>query len=91
MTQAGGSEPRRQRKVRVGRVVSTKMQKTVVVLLERNVPHPVYDKTVTLSKRVMVRDEKGECQVGDIVRVMETRPLSKNVHWRYVETVRKVQ
>lgn len=82
---------RNQRKTRIGRVVSTKMQKTVVVLLERNVKHPIYNKIITLSKRVKARDEEGACAVGDLVRIMETRPLSKDVCWRYVETIRKAQ
>lgn len=82
---------RGQRKVRTGTVVSDKMQKTVVVRIDRNVKHPLYDKTITLSKRVKVRDENGECGVGDLVRIMETRPYAKSVRWRYVSTIRKAQ
>lgn len=82
---------RSRRKVRIGRVVSTKMQKTVVVLLERNVKHQRYNKVITLSKRVKVRDAEGVCNDGDLARIMETRPLSKEIRWRLVDIVRKAQ
>jgi small subunit ribosomal protein S17 len=82
-------EERGRRKVRVGMVVSTKMQKSCVVEIERLVKHPVYKKTLRRRKRLMVHDEEGKCQVGDVVRIMETRPMSARKRWRYVETVRE--
>ena len=75
------------RKERVGVVVSDKMQKTVVVALERRFPHPLYGKMVTRSKRVKAHDEENSAKVGDRVRIMETRPLSKDKRWRLVEIV----
>lgn len=72
----------RRRKTRVGRVVSDKMQKTVVVLLERMTRHPLYGKTMLRRKRVKAHDEGSECRVGDTVRIEETRPLSKEKRWR---------
>ncbi|MCX7696851.1 MAG: 30S ribosomal protein S17 [Bacteroidales bacterium] len=79
------------RKQRVGIVVSDKMNKTVVVLVERHVKDPIYKKVVTRSKKYMVHDEKNECQVGDKVLIMETRPLSKRKRWRVVEIIEKVK
>jgi small subunit ribosomal protein S17 len=70
-----------------GRVVSNKMQKTVTVLLERQVQHPLYGKIVRRSTKVHAHDENGECQEGDVVRISETRPLSKTKNWRVVEIV----
>ena len=70
-----------------GRVVSNKMQKTVTVLLERQVPHPLYGKIVRRSTKVHAHDEKGECKEGDMVRIAECRPLSKTKNWRVVEIV----
>ena len=70
-----------------GRVVSTKMQKTVTVLLERQVQHPLYGKIVRRSTKVHAHDEKGECKDGDTVRITECRPLSKTKNWRVVEVV----
>ncbi|HEY8010568.1 MAG TPA: 30S ribosomal protein S17 [Rudaea sp.] len=67
-----------------GRVVSNKMQKTVTVLLERQVQHPLYGKIVRRSTKVHAHDEKGECKEGDMVRIAETRPLSKTKNWRVV-------
>jgi len=77
------------RKVREGIVVSTKMSKTAVVKVERLVQHPQYGKTIRRSKNVKVHDENSDCNIGDTVRIMETRPYSKHKCWRYVETVRK--
>jgi len=82
-------EERGRRKVRVGKVVSTKMQKSCIVEIERMVKHPVYMKILRRRKRVMVHDENGNCRVGDVVRIAETRPLSSRKRWRYVETVRE--
>jgi small subunit ribosomal protein S17 len=75
------------RKTRVGLVVSDKMQKTVVVALERRVPHPVYGKMVTRTRNVKAHDEENSAKTGDKVRIMETRPLSKDKRWRVVEIV----
>jgi small subunit ribosomal protein S17 len=78
---------RRTRKVRVGLVVSDKMQKTVVVRLDRRVPHPQYGKMVTRSTKVKAHDEENSAKRGDTVRIMETRPLSKDKRWRVVAIV----
>ena len=75
------------RKVRTGVVISDKMQKTVVVEIERRVPHPVYGKMITRSTRLKAHDEENAAKTGDTVRVMETRPLSKDKRWRVVEIV----
>ena len=77
------------RKTREGVVVSDKMAKTVVVEQRRRVPHPIYKRYITLTKKYHAHDEKNECQIGDIVRIMETRPLSKQKRWRVVEIVQK--
>jgi small subunit ribosomal protein S17 len=79
------------RKVRVGLVVSDKMQKTVVVQIDRRVPHPVYGKMVTRSKKFKAHDEENSAKVGDTVRIMETRPLSKDKRWRVVEIVERAR
>lgn len=79
------------RKVRVGRVVSNKMQKTVVVACEARVPHSRYAKVMVRTTRLKAHDEKNECQVGDKVRIMETRPLSKEKTWRVVEIIKRVK
>jgi small subunit ribosomal protein S17 len=70
-----------------GRVVSNKMSKTVTVLLERQVPHPLYGKIVRRSTKVHAHDENGQCKEGDVVRIAECRPLSKTKNWRVVEVV----
>ncbi len=75
------------RKTRTGLVVSDKMQKTVVVAIERRVPHPVYGKMVTRTRRLKAHDEENSAKVGDTVRIVETRPLSKDKRWRVVEIV----
>lgn len=79
------------RKSRTGVVVSTKMDKTAVVLVERNIEHPLYQKTMKRSKKYHAHDEKNECGVGDTVRLMETRPLSKTKCWRVVEIIEKAK
>lgn len=79
------------RKQRVGVVVSDKMQKTVVVQIDRRMPHPVYGKMVTRSKRLKAHDEENSAKVGDTVRIMETRPLSKDKRWRLVEIVERAR
>ena len=79
------------RKERIGVVVSDKMEKSIVVLVERKVKHPKYGKFVKKSTKVMAHDEKNEAGIGDTVRIMETRPLSKNKCWRLVEIVEKAK
>ena len=85
------TEERNLRKVRVGMVVSTKMDKTVVVAIEDNVKHPKYGKIVKHTLKVHAHDENNECGVGDKVSVMETRPLSKTKRWRVVTIVEKAK
>ena len=75
------AEERGRRKLRTGKVVSVKMEKTVVVVIERLVKHPVYKRYVRRRSRFKVHDEKNECKEGDIIRFMETRPLSKEKRW----------
>ncbi len=79
------------RKTRVGKVVSDKMDKTVVVIVEDRVAHPVYKKIIKKTYRLKAHDEMNECGVGDTVKVMETRPLSKDKRWRVVEIVEKAK
>lgn len=79
------------RKERIGVVASNKMDKTIVVVIERRTKHPIYGKFVKKSSRFMVHDEKNECNIGDTVRIMETRPLSKNKHWRLVEIIERAK
>ena len=75
------------RKVRTGKVTSNKMDKTIVVAIEEHVKHPLYNKVVKRTYTLKAHDENNECNVGDTVRVMETRPLSKDKRWRLVEIV----
>jgi small subunit ribosomal protein S17 len=84
-------ESRSSRKTRVGVVVSDKMQKTVVVAIDRRVPHPVYGKMVTRTTRLKAHDEENSAKQGDTVRIMETRPLSKDKRWRVVEIVERAR
>ena len=79
------------RKTRVGKVVSDKMDKTVVVIVEDRVAHPVYKKIIKRTYRLKAHDEMNECGVGDTVKVMETRPLSKDKRWRVVEIIEKAK
>ena len=79
------------RETRVGKVVSDKMDKTVVVIVEDRVAHKTYKKIIGRTYRLKAHDENNECRVGDIVRVMETRPLSKDKRWRVVEIVEKAK
>ncbi len=78
-------------KVRIGVVASAKMDKTVTVLIERKLKHPIYGKFVKKSKKFFVHDEKNECTEGDTVKITETRPLSKNKSWRLVEIIEKAK
>ncbi|MBR2405493.1 MAG: 30S ribosomal protein S17 [Clostridia bacterium] len=79
------------RKTRVGIVVSDKMDKTIVVAIEDNVRHPLYKKIVKRTMKLKAHDEANECRVGDRVEVMETRPLSKDKHWRLVTIIEKAK
>jgi small subunit ribosomal protein S17 len=79
------------RKERTGVIVSNKMDKSIVVQVTRNVKHPVYGKFVKKSTKFIAHDEKNDCNIGDIVRIMETRPLSKNKCWRLVEIVERAK
>ena len=79
------------RKTRVGKVVSNKMDKTIVVAIEDHVKHPLYKKIVKRTYKLKAHDEKNECNIGDTVKVMETRPLSKDKRWRLVEVVERVK
>ncbi len=85
------TETRPRRKVRVGKVVSNKMDKSIVISIERRVPHPIYKKYFKRTTTLMVHDEKREAGMGDIVRVMETRPMSKLKRWRLVEVVERAK
>ncbi|AAM25426.1 MAG: 30S ribosomal protein S17 [Caldanaerobacter subterraneus] len=82
---------RGQRKVRIGTVVSNKMQKTIVVAVEDKFRHPLYGKIVKRTKKYKVHDENNICNVGDVVKIMETRPLSKEKRWRLVEVIKKAE
>ena len=79
------------RKTRVGKVVSNKMDKTIVVAIEDHVKHPLYKKIVKRTYNLKAHDENNECNIGDTVKVMETRPLSKDKRWRLVEIVEKAK
>ena len=85
------TEERALRKVRVGMVVSDKMDKTVVIAIEDNVKHPVYGKIIKRTLKVHAHDESNQCGIGDKVRIMETRPLSKTKRWRVVEVIEKAK
>jgi len=83
------TEAGRKRKIKMGRVVSNKMDKTVVVTVESYRPHPLYKKQVRRIKKFKAHDEQNSCHIGDVVRIEETRPLSKEKRWRVVEIVSK--
>ena len=84
-------EERNLRKTRTGKVVSDKMDKTIVVAVEDHVKHPLYNKIVKRTYQLKAHDENNECKVGDTVKVMETRPLSKDKRWRLVEIMEKAK
>ena len=84
-------EERNLRKTRTGKVVSDKMDKTIVVAVEDHVKHPLYKKIVKRTYKLKAHDENNECNIGDKVRIMETRPLSKDKRWRLVNIVEKVK
>ena len=79
------------RKERIGQVVSNKMQKSITVAVERKVKHPIYGKFVRKTTKLTVHDEKDDCNIGDTVKVMETRPMSKNKRWRLVEIIERAK
>lgn len=85
------AEVRNLRKTRTGLVTSDKMDKTITVAVERKVKHPIYGKFVKKTTKFHAHDEKGECTIGDVVKIMETRPLSKTKRWRLVEIVEKAK
>ena len=91
MTETNPDTQRSTRKSRIGVVVSDKMQKTVVVAIERRVAHPVYGKMVTRTTRLKAHDENNDAKAGDKVRIMETRPMSKDKRWRVVEIVERAR
>ena len=82
---------RNRRKTRVGKVVSDRMEKTIVVSIERLVKHAQYGRYVRRREKFKVHDEKNECRIGDVVRFMETRPISKDKRWRFVEFVERAK
>ena len=84
-------ETRKLRKERTGLVVSDKMDKSIVVVVERKVKHPIYGKFVKKTSKFIAHDEQNDCNVGDTVRIMETRPLSKNKCWRLVEIIERAK
>ena len=79
------------RKTRTGKVVSDKMDKTIVVVVERHMKHPLYKKVIKRTYKLKAHDENNECNIGDTVKVMETRPLSKDKRWRLVEIMEKAK
>lgn len=84
-------EKRSIRKTRIGTVVSNKMQKSIVVAIERRIAHPLYKKYFKKTTKLMAHDEKNECRIGDVVKIMETRPLSKRKNWRLVAVIEKAK
>ncbi|HEB09661.1 MAG TPA: 30S ribosomal protein S17 [Spirochaetales bacterium] len=91
MVDEKSAEKKSNRKILTGRVVSDKMQKTVVIKITRRKLHPLYKKYITKSKKIKAHDERNECSIGDIVRVIESRPLSKDKNWRLLEIVEKAK
>jgi len=89
--QGGATVERNLRKERIGRVTSNKMDKTITVVVESKMKHPIYGKFVTKSTKFVAHDENNECGEGDTVRIMETRPLSKRKRWRLVEIVERAK
>ncbi|MBS1486044.1 MAG: 30S ribosomal protein S17 [Bacteroidetes bacterium] len=91
VTAASATVERNSRKERIGKVVSNKMQKSIVVALDRKTKHPIYGKFMTKTTKFVAHDEKNEAGIGDVVRIMETRPLSKLKRWRLVEIIEKAK
>ncbi len=90
-TTEGTKEVRNARKVRVGLVTSDKMQKTITVSIERKIQHPLYGKFLKRHTKLTAHDEENVCKIGDLVKIMETRPLSKKKRWRLVEVLEKAK
>ena len=84
-------ETRNLRKERTGIVISNKMEKSIVIAVKRKVKHPIYGKFVNKTSKLMAQDDKNECNIGDLVKIMETRPLSKNKCWRLVEIIERAK
>jgi small subunit ribosomal protein S17 len=84
-------EERNLRKERIGVVVSTKMDKSIIVVIKRKVKHPIYGKFINKTKKLMAHDEANSCNIGDTVRISETRPLSKNKTWRLIEIIERAK
>ena len=84
-------ETRKPRRERIGTVVSDKMEKSIVVVVRRRMKHPIYGKFVNKTTRFTVHDEKNDCGVGDLVKIMETRPLSKTKNWRLIEIIERAK
>jgi small subunit ribosomal protein S17 len=84
-------EERNLRKERIGVVVSTKMDKSIIVAVKRKVKHPIYGKFINKTKKLMAHDEENTCNIGDTVRISETRPLSKNKAWRLIEIIERAK
>ncbi len=84
-------EKRNQRKERIGLVVSNKMEKSIVVTVNRKMKHPIYGKFVNKTSKFVAHDEENSCNIGDLVKIMETKPLSKNKVWRLVEVIERVK
>ena len=84
-------ETRALRKTRIGVVVKNGMDKSITIAIERKVAHPIYKKYFKKTTKLMAHDEKNECNIGDVVKIMETRPISKNKNWRLVEIVEKAK
>lgn len=82
---------RAKRKERVGKVTSNKMEKSITVMIERKIKHPMYGKFVQKSTKFIAHDEKNDCNIGDTVKIMETRPMSKNKCWRLVEILERAK
>jgi small subunit ribosomal protein S17 len=85
------STARNKRKIKIGKVISDKMDKSITVTVEKKVKHPIYKKFHKKTTKFMAHDEKNECKTGDVVKIMEVRPLSKNKRWRLVEIVEKAK
>jgi small subunit ribosomal protein S17 len=90
-TQTAGAPRITRRKTRIGKVVSNRMEKSIVVAIERRVPHPIYKKHVRRTTKLMAHDEQRQAGIGDTVKIMETRPLSKSKRWRLVEIIEKAK
>ena len=82
---------RNMRKVRVGQVVSNKMDKTVVVAVQQQLRHPAYGKIIKRTEKFKAHDEENQCNIGDVVEIMETRPMSKDKHWRLIKIITKAE